>query len=126
MNLSQTEFGKKLGMTMRAVQLWEYGKVALRESSLMLIESTFNVSPVWLREGVGEMFAASGKEAGGNMNFDLLFDIIVAVDQTLEQKKLDVSTDKRARAVIEIYKYCILDEINSFESSKVEKLLKMA
>lgn len=56
LKLNQTEFANKLGITMQGLQLWEYGKSGIKESSLRLIESQFDVNPEWLREGKGEMF----------------------------------------------------------------------
>lgn len=56
LGLTQTEFAKKLGMTMQGIQKWEYGTVEIKTSSIMLICSTFNVNPDWLLNGTGEMF----------------------------------------------------------------------
>lgn len=57
LGLTQTEFAKKLGMTMQGIQKWEYGTVEIKTSSIMLICSTFNVNPDWLLNGTGEMFS---------------------------------------------------------------------
>lgn len=56
LGLKQTEFAKKLNMTSRGIQKWESAKVEIKESSLMLIQQVYNVSPSWLRTGVGDMF----------------------------------------------------------------------
>lgn len=56
LGLTQTDFAKKLGMTMQGIQKWEYGTVEIKTSSIMLICSTFNVNPDWLLNGTGEMF----------------------------------------------------------------------
>ena len=61
LGLTQKEFSQKLGVTSRALQMWESGDIGLKESSKRTIESTFNVSPVWFRTGDGGMFLPSPK-----------------------------------------------------------------
>lgn len=56
LQLNQTEFGKKIGITMRAVQKWENGKSKPQNSTLKSLINTFNVNPDWLLNGNGEMF----------------------------------------------------------------------
>jgi len=67
LQLSQTDFGKKIGKTYTSVQRWELGKVSPPETAIELIETTFNVNPEWLRDGTGEMFLSEEnplREAG--------------------------------------------------------------
>ena len=56
LQLNQTEFGKKIGITMRAVQKWENGESKPQQSTIKALISTFNVNPDWLLNGTGEMF----------------------------------------------------------------------
>lgn len=56
LQLNQTEFGKKIGITMRAVQKWENGESKPQNSTLKSLINTFNVNPDWLLNGTGEMF----------------------------------------------------------------------
>ena len=56
LNLSQAEFGKKVGVTQQAVAMWEAGKRTPPESAILSIVREFNVNEVWLRTGEGEMF----------------------------------------------------------------------
>lgn len=56
LQLNQTEFGKKIGITMRAVQKWENGESKPQNSTLKSLINTFNVNPDWLLTGDGEMF----------------------------------------------------------------------
>lgn len=56
LKLNQTEFGKKIGITMRAVQKWENGESKPQNSTLKSLINTFNVNPDWLLNGTGEMF----------------------------------------------------------------------
>ena len=59
MKLNKETFSAKLGMSTSSVYEWEYNRVEIKESTLMLIEFVYNVNPEWLREGKGEMFKPS-------------------------------------------------------------------
>ena len=56
LNLTQEEFGEKLGLSKSNISDIERGKVRPRDPLLRLIEQTFSVNPEWLRHGRGEMF----------------------------------------------------------------------
>ncbi len=56
LGLSQSEFAKQLGKTLKTIQRWESGQYNIPESALRLISRTFNISLKWLTEGEGEMF----------------------------------------------------------------------
>lgn len=56
LGLTQTEFGKRIGMTMQGIQKWEKGKSKPQKSTIKALISTFNVNPDWLLNGTGEMF----------------------------------------------------------------------
>ena len=56
LGLTQTEFGKRIGMTMQGIQKWEKGKSKPQQSTIKALISTFNVNPDWLLNGTGEMF----------------------------------------------------------------------
>lgn len=62
LKLNQTEFGKKIGITMRAVQKWENGKSKPQNSTLKSLINTFHVNPDWLLNGDGEMFLGENKQ----------------------------------------------------------------
>lgn len=55
LNLTQSEFGDKIGATRDAVAAYERG-VNIKEPIIKLICREFNVDYFWLTEGVGEMF----------------------------------------------------------------------
>lgn len=59
LKLNQTEFGKKIGITMRAVQKWENGESKPQNSTLKSLINTFHVNPDWLLNGTGEMFISN-------------------------------------------------------------------
>ncbi len=56
LNLSQPKFGEKLGVSKSVIVNLELGRVELKELMLNLICKTYNVNPLWLSEGKGEMF----------------------------------------------------------------------
>lgn len=62
LNLTQPEFGEKLGVGASAVSLWESGNRAIPESAIRSICREFNVSELWLREGEGDMFVTLSRE----------------------------------------------------------------
>ena len=60
--LSQEKFGAAIGMSRSEVKNLEYGKTTLKDITIPLICSAYNVDEMWLRTGVGEMFAHKDRE----------------------------------------------------------------
>lgn len=56
LNLSQDEFGKRLGVTRGAITNIELNKVDPKPLFVDLICREFNASELWIRTGEGEMF----------------------------------------------------------------------
>lgn len=57
LNMNQTNFGARVGLTTSAVSDIERGKVkTITESNIKLIAKEFDVNEEWLRSGDGEMF----------------------------------------------------------------------
>lgn len=56
LKLSQTSFGEKLGVSKDVIVNIELERVELKEFMLKLICKTYNVNPLWLTEGKGDMF----------------------------------------------------------------------
>lgn len=56
LEMTQEEFGKKIGVTRSAVSYLESGRSKLTEKMLFLICVTFDVSKEWLKHGTGDMF----------------------------------------------------------------------
>lgn len=56
LKLTKYEFSSRIGMSINALYEWEHNKVEIKDSSLLLIEFVFNVSPDWLRQGKGNIF----------------------------------------------------------------------
>lgn len=62
-NLTQAEFGSRLGVTQASVAGWEAGLRNPLEPAIALICREFNVNESWLRTGDGEMFRPVDREA---------------------------------------------------------------
>lgn len=62
LGLSQSSFGEKAGVSLSAVQKWEYGISAPSEAVSLLLCREFGVNEAWLRSGEGEMFLPRSQE----------------------------------------------------------------
>lgn len=58
LNLSQTEFGKKLGLGLGVIKNLESEKTLLKEEQINLICLIYSVNYDWLKYGTGEMFTS--------------------------------------------------------------------
>ena len=56
LNISQEEFGKRIGITKSSVSNFEKGTRNMSEQTIKSICREFNVSIAWLKEGKGDMF----------------------------------------------------------------------
>ena len=80
LNLSQPKFGEKLGVSKSVIVNLELNRVELKEMMLNLICKTFNVNPLWLTEGQGEMFLG--------VTESLLDDLAIEYELTDVEKKI--------------------------------------
>lgn len=60
--MSQTEFGKKIGLTQTGVAAIENNKNGASESAILNIVREFHVNETWLRTGEGEIFLPTTRE----------------------------------------------------------------
>lgn len=56
LELTQTEFGSKIGFRQNTVGQMENGQRGITDRTILLICQTYNVNEEWLRTGEGEMF----------------------------------------------------------------------
>jgi transcriptional regulator with XRE-family HTH domain len=89
LNMSQSEFGKRLGVTGTGISKIENGQRHLTEQMLLAICKEFNTNEKWLRYGEGETYRQK---------------LPTGLEQLSELYQLD-ELDKRI-----IYEYAILDE----------------
>ncbi|MDR0307821.1 MAG: helix-turn-helix transcriptional regulator [Chitinispirillales bacterium] len=62
LGLTQTEFGKKIGIVQGHFTGIESGKKAITEKTVKVIYSVYGISEYWLRTGVGDMYDTSSSE----------------------------------------------------------------
>lgn len=94
LNISQTDFGKKLGITGAGISKIENGKRNLTEQMLRMICTEFNINEKWLRSGEGEIFRQLPSDAIGqlaeNYQLDELDKKIISEYVRLDEKKRQV------------------------------------
>lgn len=56
LKLSQTAFGEKIGVKRDVIANVELERAPVKDLMLKIICRTFNVNPLWLEKGEGEMF----------------------------------------------------------------------
>ena len=63
LGMSQTDFGRKIGVTRSVLSNLDLGITTLQDPLLSLVCSVFNVRREWLETGEGEMFEPQDAEA---------------------------------------------------------------
>lgn len=63
LGMSQTDFGRKIGVTRSVLSNLDLGITTLQDPLLSLVCSVFNVRREWLETGSGEMFEQPDTEA---------------------------------------------------------------
>lgn len=61
LGLTQAEFGERISLKANTITNYENGLRTPNEAVQNLICREFNVNPVWLREGTGEMFVTRSR-----------------------------------------------------------------
>ncbi len=92
LNLSQEEFGSKIGVTRAAVSRYESGDRQLSESILLSICRVFRVNYFWLTEGKGEIFTGTPQTVVDELAEDYNLDDI---DKKIIEKYLELDAEKR-------------------------------
>lgn len=62
LNLSQTDFGKQIGISPSSVSDIEHNRVQISNRTIISICSKFNVNEEWLKNGNGNMFLEYDKK----------------------------------------------------------------
>lgn len=58
LDLTQSEFGRKIGVSRNVINNLELGRVEPSDLIINMLCKTYNVDPTWLETGEGEMFRA--------------------------------------------------------------------
>lgn len=80
LNLTQAEFGEKIGLKPTAILMYEKGSRNVTEQSIALITQAFNVNEEWLKTGNGDMFVTNDDT--------LLAKLISEYHMTAEQQRI--------------------------------------
>lgn len=63
LDLTQQEFADRLGVKRNTVGQWECGINNVTDATIVFLCKEFNVNEEWLREGTGEMFMPTDRNA---------------------------------------------------------------
>lgn len=85
LDLTQEEFGKKLGVTRSAISYIESGRSNLTDRMIFLICREFNVSEDWLRDGIGEPFDLPEDETAA-----IVTDVLIAPENKFYSLVLNI------------------------------------
>ena len=107
--LSQTEFGERLGLTRPTIANIELDRINTSEAYMKLICQTFNVNPLWLESGTGEMLIETEQ--------NLLDDIAIAYNLS----NLELSIIKKFVSLNEADRKVILDFVLSIAEDENKK-----
>ena len=92
MNLSQEEFGKKLGISKSAISKIEKAEFEPAQRTIKAICREFNVSYVWLKDGLGDMFTNIPETILDELIDEYKLDFL---DKQIIKKYLQLSNDER-------------------------------
>lgn len=92
LNLSQDEFGRRLGVSNTAISKLEKNERNLTEQMALSICREFRVNYFWLTEGKGDMFAGTPQSVVDEIAEDYKLD---EIDKKIIEKYLDLPEDQR-------------------------------
>ena len=87
LNLSQDEFGKRLGVTRGAITNIELNKTEPKPLFIKLICETFEVNEEWVLNGTGEMFA---QKTRSDVITDFLADALKEEDSSFKRRFIEM------------------------------------
>ena len=93
LQLSQEEFGAKIGVTRAAVSRYESGDRQLSENIILSICTVFRVNYFWLTQGKGEMLSGTPQNVVDELAEDYDLD---EIDKKIIEKYLALAPEKRA------------------------------
>lgn len=85
LDLTQEEFGKKLGVTRSAISYIESGRSNLTDRMIFLICREFSVNEDWLRDGIGDPFDLPEDETAA-----IVTDVLIAPENKFYSLVLNV------------------------------------
>lgn len=88
LNLTQTIFGAKLGVTLQSVQNYEKEGYKIPAYITLLLEHVFGVNIEWLKTGKGEMLTKSKKEIEKKVNKEV-YELFESLDRDKQKEALN-------------------------------------
>ena len=101
LDISLAQMGADLNVSASAISLYENGKRNMTDRTIADLERVYNVNPVWLRTGEGEMFKEKTKETEiaeitahlfQSVESDIRFKLIKIIDN-LSDEQLETFRD---------------------------------
>lgn len=86
LDLSQKEFGERIGVSRDVISNLEYGRVKLKDLTLHHICEVYGVNEAWLRTGEGEMF---NDRSDCNARLDEALDIFRSLEPEFQECALE-------------------------------------
>ena len=133
LDLSQKEMGLKLAIPLTTISKYETGIVKPSSEILSNIGKVFNVNLNWLLIGEGDMFTKGNIENfipnqnSIDLDLELMKDIIKQTEKIFQEKKLDLSPEKKAELIILLYEEIKEGEMQKEKlDSKLLKFVKLA
>ncbi|MGD9809657.1 MAG: helix-turn-helix domain-containing protein [Deferribacterales bacterium] len=71
LELSQTQFGERLGKGLATIQRWEALEEPPKDSIINLICSVFGISETWLKTGTGNMYGSYSNNQSIQKNYGI-------------------------------------------------------
>ena len=104
LKLSQTEFAEALNLKRNSISLIEVGKRNPSDRTISDMCEKFNVSEIWLREGIGDMFIKTPSSTMEQLKKEFDLDDFSS-SFVYEYLKLDINT----RNAVQEFFYNVLD-----------------
>lgn len=125
LELTQTEFGEAVHVSIRTIQDWEANKKVPRDRALNCVLETFKVNPKWFYKSIGEIFLVTDEEP---IPFDeaLFKQAFISVMTQSSKKKISLSIENQANIVVNAYKKCTTER--SFKKNldyKIKELIEL-
>ena len=93
LGLTLEKFGDRLGVTKTTISRIEKEERSMTEQMAKSICREFNVNPLWLKEGKGDMFTVTPQSVVDEIAEDFKLDDI---DKKIIEKYLELSDDQRS------------------------------
>lgn len=116
LDLTQSEFGKQIGVSRDVISNLEYGRVAPTDLIINMICAKFGVDEHWLRTGEGEMFPEKSEDPLWSMLGEVLKE-----EKSSFRRQLITSLCQLDKDEIEVFEKFIDKFIAEREKSKREE-----